>query len=289
LQECRTRFVGITRSEPLQHQDDRASNQFFLAEEFAIDGFLVPHPNPGFCTFHAPVSTVFTALHVPASEARRAPFALPHPCEIVHTLEIEAPTLQPMTMAIPRGHKETDFIRFSRREKSFRGTWSMTLSLTTLADSVPAPSLQEHRQALEEIWRQSGSSLNFPIGYHRPRKRSDFGKISRFTPLPAPVVKPAEARSSSSPAPVAQPRPVDWPGDMSPQLHREYRRARSSRRRRRKGLRRKDWIWLAVAASLALLLSFLFYVVAKGRSEPKGRSGRPRPAPKSPVSGKDNQ
>jgi len=199
LQECKTRFIGLTRSEPLQHQDDRPSNQFFLAGEFAIDGLLVPHPDSGFCTFHAPTSAIFSVVQLPPTEARRAPFALPHPCEIVHTLEIESSTVQPMAVAIPRDHKETAFIRFSRREKSVWGTWSMTLSLTTLADSVPAPSLQEHRQALDEIWRQSGSSLSFPTGYPHPRKRSNFGKLFQSAPLPARVVvTPAEPSHSIS-------------------------------------------------------------------------------------------
>jgi len=162
---------------------------------------------------------------------------------------------------MPRGHKETNFIRFSRREKTARGTWSMTLSLTTLADSVPAPSIQQHRHALEQIWHQAGSSLNFPLGYPHPRKRSNFGKLSRFAPLPARVVtpptEPAEpSRSTSDDWKALFPerdRPVYWPGDKPP---RESR----SKRRRRKGLRRKDWVWMAVAATLALLFSFLLYI-----------------------------
>jgi hypothetical protein len=250
LQESRTRFGNVTRSERLQHQDDRASNQFFLAEEFVIDGFLAPHPDPKFCTFHSPPpSTLFSALQLPGPEPRQAPFALSYPCQIVHRLEVETPTLQPS--AIPGFYKETDFIRFSRREKSLRGSWSMTLNLVMLRDSVPAASLQEYRETLQEIWGQAGSSLFFPTGYRHPRKRGDFGKLSNFALLPAPVAPTVSEHSVSNTLVFTErDRPVYWPGDRPPQSSR-------GRRRRRRGLQRKDWIWMAVAAALALLFSFL--------------------------------
>ncbi len=262
LQEWRTRFVNVKRSEPLQHQDDRASNQFFLAEEFAIDGFLAPHPEPGLCAFHSPPSTsLFGVLQVPGPEPRYAPFALSYPCQIVHTLEVESPTFQPM--AIPAFYKETDFIRFRRREKSFRGSWSMTLTLTTLSASVPAAALQEYRNTLQEIWGQSGCSLFVPTGYRHPRKRSDFGKLSNSVP-PSATVEPISFTRSTSPLFPERDRPVYWPGDKPEQSSR-------GRRRRRRGLQRKRWLWLALAVSLALLLSFLFYVIVLKR--PSGRQG----------------
>jgi hypothetical protein len=251
LQDWRTRFPNVERAERLQHEDDRGSNQFCLAEAFVIDGFLAPHADPRLCTFHAPPSnTIFSVLQVPAHQARRTPFALPYPCEIVHTLEVESPALQPM--AIPRFYRETDFMRFSRRERGSRGNWSMTVTLTTLSDSVPAPMVQEHRNVLGEIWGETGCSLNIPKGYRHPRQRSDFGKVSRFAPLPARAV--AAIAAVGSPRSSVDPSPLYWPGDMTPELQRQ-------RRRRRRGLKRKDWIWLASAVCLALLFSLLLYVM----------------------------
>ena len=279
LQECGTRFGNVQRSERLQHQDDRASNQFLLAEAFEIDGFLAPHPDPGFCTFHSPPSALFSALQVPGPEPRNAPFALSYPSQIVHTLEVETPTLQPM--AVPNFYRETAFIRFSRREKTYRGKWSMTLTFTTLGDSVPASSLQDYRATLQEIWGQSGCSLFFPTGYRHPRKRSDFGKLPNSVPAPAPV-EPISFTRSTSPLFPEKDRPVCWPGDKPP---REPR----SKRSRRRGLQRKDWLWLTLAVTLALLSSLLLYIAM-----PKGlRKGSGRQTPEhtnSPVAGgKDNQ
>jgi hypothetical protein len=249
LQDCARRFVNAARVRPLRHRDDRTVNEFLLAEVFQIDKFLSPHQDRGRCAFHLPASILFSVFQLPEPRPRAAPFALPYPCNIIHTIEVESQTLD--SIAAPRFSAETKFARFSRRQKSLHRFWSTTLSLTTLAEAVPAAEVGDHRNFLEKIWKESAWSLFLPVGYAHPRARSDFGELPHARQRGPPTVATTPAAAAHGPA-VQAPTPVVKARPSS-------RPAEGHRRGPRGGLRRKDWVWLAGAVVLALVITAVVY------------------------------
>jgi len=175
---CANRFFHAIRSGPMQHRDDRATNEFVLVEVFEISGFLAPHQSPELCRFPFPANLLTTALAIPEHRTRRTPFALVRPCNLVYTVEIQSAALQ--LASLPRSRIGSPFVHFSRSQKSLSSYCSMTFSLSTLADSVPSECIAEHKNTVEKILNESTWEIIVELGYSRPRRRSDFGEL----PLP---------------------------------------------------------------------------------------------------------
>lgn len=175
LQLCANRFGHARRSGALEHRDDYDANEFSFAEAYEISGFLVPQQDRGVYRFTLPNNLALDTLPLPAAGERRAPFALPHPCEIVHTIEIQSSGLRPMPM--PRRRVDSSLLAFDREMKSVHGHWTMTLKLSTLADAALPAQITEHRRTVEEIRRASTCALLVQAGHPHPRLRSGFGKL----------------------------------------------------------------------------------------------------------------
>ena len=144
---------------------------------------------------------------MPEKMARRTPFALPHPCQIVYVIDVESPSIQQMKVSDPRSYLSNQFVQFSRNDKAGNGYFLMNLSLATSADFVPADQVEKHRELVEQIWRASSRELSIQKGYSRPRQKHGFGEIPlppRKTEIPQPATKAIprntqENRSSSPP------------------------------------------------------------------------------------------
>jgi hypothetical protein len=175
LRDCADRFINARRVGALQYRDDRAANEFFLAEIFEIKDFLSLDPKSKW--YKLDIANDYSAhgLKMPGAGPRRAPFALPHPCNIVHTIELHSVALPPTV--VQQRSIETDYLYFTRLRKTLAGCWTMVLTLSTLADVVPAESLDEHREAVRKIRTQSAWSLMLPPGDPRPHQRGDFGTL----------------------------------------------------------------------------------------------------------------
>lgn len=190
LQLHANRFTTAKRNGPLQYRDDRDSNQFCLAEVYEINGFLGRDQNPGKSSLFLPVNLVVDALRLPEKTPRQSPFALPYPLRIIHTIEIESASLQPM--AVPRRSFESEYFQFSRRDKSLYRSWSMVLELTTLSDAVPAEDFADHEKLVKQVWRETLIGFSVPVGISRPFRRSDFGE------LPPEMVRTKKAANDAS-------------------------------------------------------------------------------------------
>jgi hypothetical protein len=175
LRLCVERFTHARRVGALQYRDDRAANEFFLAEVFEIKDFLTLDPKSKWYKLAIPNDYAANLLKVPEAGPRRAPFALPHPCNIVHTIELHSVALAPAV--VQQRSVESEFLRFTRLRKTLAGYWTMKLTLSTLADAVPPESLEEHRETIREIRAQSAWSLLVPPGDARPNQRRDFGTL----------------------------------------------------------------------------------------------------------------
>jgi hypothetical protein len=198
LQVYSNRFINAKRVRECEIRDDRAANEFVLAEVFEINGFLGPAQNDGACSVPLANNLVLTTLPMPEQKPdntlRRTPWALPYPCNIVHTIEIQSPALRPFDNQ--RSALESPFLKFSRNHRSLLGYWSATLRLCTLADAVLPDQVDAYRRTVEKVWQESMLSLLVGAGHPRPRQRRDFGSLPSFSRKPAPRRVPMGSRPS---------------------------------------------------------------------------------------------
>ncbi|MGO9585829.1 MAG: transglutaminase-like domain-containing protein [Limisphaerales bacterium] len=257
LQLCTNRFTSAKRIGALEYRDDREANEFILAEVFEINGFLSAHQKQGMCRFRFPNNLVVQTLQMPEKGARRTPFSLPYPCNIVHTVVVEASTLQPM--GIRRHNVESPFVKFNRSHKCLHRFWSMTLTLSTLVDAVPPDRMDEHRAVVEDIWQRSLWEITLPVGYPHPVKRNDFGSLPPAPrKLTAYIAEPQQNPMPVLPASIPTANGRDMIGQNQPSnllvKHRRKKRSRHGENRKK--------IWLTVDIILLILL-ILFIIIIK--------------------------
>jgi hypothetical protein len=183
LQLCANRFVQAKRIGSFQHRDDRAANQFFIAQVFEINRFLGVFANRKQCQFKIPSYWITNALLMPEKKERRTPFVLPYPFHITHIIDIESPAITSAFRQLirPRASLQNQFVQFNRTNKIGYGYWMTNFSLNVIADSVPADQVEKHREFVEQVWRESLWHLNLAAGYSRPRQKRGFGEL----PIPS--------------------------------------------------------------------------------------------------------
>jgi transglutaminase-like putative cysteine protease len=288
LQECARRFVNAKRAGALECRDNRAANEFFLAEIFEIKDFLKAESDPRWRKLEMPNDYIANFLKTPDVGPRHAPFALPHPCHVVHTIELHSVALAPAV--VQQRSVKTNYVDFTRVRKTLAGFWTMKLTLSTLADAVPPESLEEHRQAIREIRKQSVWSILLPAGDARPHRRSDFGALPEApnparpavaiatpsTPVPVPATvspPPAPVVAATAPATVA-PAPAAAATASEPETSKFKRRKRH--RRGNNDEPKPKWpVFVACAFGLTLIL--ITILVAKNADHWNIFQKRPAP------------
>jgi hypothetical protein len=293
LQLCMDRFSDAQRTGPMEYRDDRAANEFFLAETFAVKDFLTPDAKAGWYKLEVADDFAAGALKLPDPGGRRTPFALPYPCHLAHIFEVHCVALPPAI--IQERTIDSPWLQYTRQRKTLAGYWTVTSTLTTLADAVPPERIDEHRETMREIRAQSTWSVLAPAGQGRPHQRGDFGKMpvsweasGATTPVlrvelaeesehnPAHRVSRREGSkgaASATGASVAASGPV------------RYKR-RKRHRRRHKGYK-KDILWQAILACVLMaVLLLLAITLAKSTDHwlrlPKASEIGPKAAPDLP-------
>ena len=277
LEVCASRFLSATRSGSLLHRDDRAANEFILTEVYEINGLLIPHEDQGYCRFVFPGTLLSSTLIMPEPRSRKTPFALPHPCNVLHTVEVQSPALKLVTS--PRSRIATPFVQFTRVQKSLSSYCSVTCSLSTLADSVPPERIEEHKEAVERIWKESTWEINLEQGYSRPRRRSDFGELPLPQHRPGSVLArlghPSRAvvpqnKQEDAGKPhftEAMPRARDIMGAGTSQLTKpsfdKTPRPRSQTRRSKKNKKEENLLWPILITAIIIVLLGLFVLASK--------------------------
>lgn len=202
LQMCVDRFIDVKRIGTLEHRDNRTDNEFFLAEVFEIKNFLKEDVQSSWYKLEVAAEAVANLLPLPIAGVRHSPLALPHPCHVVHILEVHCVALPPAI--VQERTIENAWVQFSRLRKTLAGYWTVTTTLSTLADSVAPDRIDEYREAVREIRAQSAWSLQVPAGQARPHQRSDFGKLpvswEASTGAFPRLTKPLSAGAANSPA-----------------------------------------------------------------------------------------
>jgi hypothetical protein len=283
LRLCVGRFTRARRVGPLEYRDDRAANEFFLAEIFEIKDFLTLDPKSKWYKLDLTNDYAANFLKVPDAGPRHAPFALPYPCNIVHTIELHSVALPPAV--VQQRTIESGYLCFTRLRKTLAGYWTMKLTLSTLADAVPPESLDEHRETIREIRAQSAWSILVPSGDPRPNQRGDFGALpASWNPafsmpaLPEPRPSPGTRAGRRPPPP-----DVPSPGNGAPKnaaaaaaglangtatpLHSTSAQPRAPKLKRRKRKRQiRDtkpaarWHIIATCAMAVVLIVIVFLV-----------------------------
>lgn len=274
-QMCANKFSKATRLGPLQFRDDRELNEFVVAEVFEISGFLKYDQVQNTCLFFIQ-SEANAGMVLPSLNPRRNPFALPFPCNRVHTVEIDFTGMD--MIALPVSQEGDEFFTFSRRSKGLSKFFKVTFSYNTLADCVPVARLLVHRTHVEAALHASAVHIRLPRGYARMRKRSDFGALpgparaASNRPTSASIEKPpaVEPEKKVEPAITAELFPAQAVAGVAPpaadkqSLPAPVARAqfRSSRRRSSRGQSRENRIeQLGVFSFFIFLFSFLAIVI----------------------------
>lgn len=191
LQHFNQRYKSAQRIGSMQHRDNREAGTFEIAEVYQIDGFLFSGPRHGLTSFVAPDSHPLELIRFPQKSARRQALSLPYPCRVTHTIEIESPSLQPMSR--PRLEISSPCFAFAKREKSLHRSWSSTTTLTFLRDTVPPELFAEHEKLVARIAKETSVTISLPIGVAAPYRRRDFGELP---PPPGPAAERMQAASS---------------------------------------------------------------------------------------------
>ncbi len=220
LKICANRFGQATRVGTVQCRDDRETNEFLLAEVFEINGFL-QRAQSGFCAFRN-IAAGFSGnyLPVPGPEPRKTPFALAFPFNFSYLIEVESPRL-PMLKITPRERIQSPHFSFIRVSRSSQGYWKTNFELTTLADSVPADQVAEHRKLATRLWQETVGTLSLPVGCSRGRLPASFGKLPPLPDNPAgtPAQKPAlRPTLTADPAPPVAPMPKALPATTATRI-----------------------------------------------------------------------
>jgi hypothetical protein len=264
LQMCVDRFIDVKRIGELEHHDNRTDNEFFLAEVFEIKNFLKEDAQSSWYKLEVAAEIVANLLPLPISGVRHSPFALPHPCHIVHILEVHCVALPPAI--VQERTIENSWLHFSRLRKTLAGYWTVTTTLSTLTDAIAPEGIDEYREAVREIRSQSTWALLVPAGQPKPHQRSDFGRLpvsweasaGAFPRLTRTAPTPRAGTPASPPRSQPQREPTTPAGDASATdtsglpVEIRYRRRKRHRRSRES---KKAIVWRAIfACVLAVVL-----------------------------------
>jgi hypothetical protein len=267
LQMCVDRFIDVKRVGPMEHRDNRTDNEFFLAEIFEIRNFLKDDGQSSWCKMEVVAEVVANLLPLPISGPRHTPLALPHPCHLVHILEVYCVALPPAI--IQQRTIENPWLQFTRLRKTLAGYWTVTTTLATLTDAIPPDGIEEYRDAVREIRSHSAWSLLVPAGQARPFQRSDFGRLPvsweassgafprlptpapvARTGAPPPLVRPPPQSAAATPSgPSASTASSGQPGEI------RWRRRKRHRRRSRED--KKIIVWQAIFAAFLVVVVLL--------------------------------
>jgi hypothetical protein len=278
LQMCVDRFIDVKRIGALEHRDDRTDNEFFLAEVFEIKNFLKEDAQSSWYKLEVAAEVVANLLPLPIAGVRHSPLALPHPCHIVHILDVYCVALPPAI--VQERTIENGWLHFSRLRKTLAGYWTVTTTLSTLTDAVGPEMINEYREAVREIRAQSTWSLQVPAGQARPHQRSDFGRIpvswessagafprlTRTSPTsasgPAALAPQSQSQRGATALADADPETMT-PGQPGPVRYRRRKRHRRSRESK------KMILWQAIFGFFLVVVLLLAAIAFFNKTAPK--------------------
>lgn len=270
LQHYTERYSEARRVGMLHYRDERDANRFVIAEVFEVRGFLL-QDNSSTCWLEIQNEAAARHLPKPRDPVRRSPLALPHPCRIVHTIEVESLGLD--ATSLPSFKQQNEFFEFLATSRGVRKSLTATFSFATRTGAVTASRLTAYRKELEQAMTRSTFRVGLPAGYARMRKRDSFGalpppldhkSVPRFEPE-RPKIHPEESDRPTTPP---RKSPAKAKRDAAGQPAQDSaHRPHSHRRRRHKRAHRNEevsqWFWVLVVAGVLGLIVLAFALLVR--------------------------
>jgi hypothetical protein len=223
-QSIANRYHKAKRTGTLKHQDERGENRFVMVETFEVTPLLAPHPNENMCRVQMPTSWVAGVLLLPPKTPRTRPFALPNPCQVHYTFDVDTSAIQSIKIEHPVQEYNEPPVEFKRTAKGGRGYFVATLKLNIREDFIAADRVQKFGQLVENIGNVANRELYILRGHSRNRPRAGFGELpakiilqsTAKVEVPDDRVQPPPLKSSEHRRVHRQPTPPT--GEISPRV-----------------------------------------------------------------------
>lgn len=154
----RRRYPEISRIGAMQWNDNRASNEFTIAETFEIPNLLVPYQGRPAFAFQFDAHLIQSVLALPGGTTRKFPFEFSRARRIEHWIDVDTPN-------IAHQNVEQQLIRagafqFSREAKRS----AIHFNLDTHTDVVMPVDFESHRKDVEKVCANLSIIWTLPAG-----------------------------------------------------------------------------------------------------------------------------
>jgi hypothetical protein len=192
---------GTTRVGSIEWKDDREKNEFTLGEVFDLEDVIEPTGDGRTCLFKFQAHVIQAALVFHESGKRKNPWALPHPYEAQHIIEIDSPGLTENVggAALVRAAA----FRFQCGCKERQGFAALTYTMRTLVDAVPAAEFDTFKTDVRQAWPNTSLTIRLPLGGVVPWKKRSPENLLPAERKPG-LIAPRRA-SSAAPPPLRSP------------------------------------------------------------------------------------
>jgi transglutaminase-like putative cysteine protease len=199
-------FPDLRRVAVLEWRDERAGNEFVIAEMYEMRSATVPGREAQTCVFEYRSHLIQAVLGFSDTGVRKQPFAVRYPCQLHHWIEVESPALEGAPPQTTAGRDAA--FRFSCDFNRQYGKIIVHYSLRTLADSVKPERFEQFKSKIREIWPTTFLHVALPLGVIMSRRNRAAGNL---LPVVAPQAKrkPNVGKSSEPDAP-PEPKPADF-------------------------------------------------------------------------------
>ena len=162
-------YPGATRVGAVEWRDDRERNEFTLGEVFDLQDVIVPTKDGRTCLFKFSAHVIQSTLAYHLGGKRKHPWALPHPYQARHIIEIDSPGL---TQALPVGKAvRSAAFRYQCECKQRQGMATITYTLRTEVEEVLPAQFETYKKNVEEAWPSTSIIIQLPLGGVVPWKK----------------------------------------------------------------------------------------------------------------------
>jgi hypothetical protein len=153
-------YPGIKTSSPLEVDDDAAENRLQITEYYSIDGAWVYSDQDHNYRVSFYPSAIAALMKAPVDTSRRMPLGISFPVHQILRTEVTLPRAW-----LPDGNNQNYFDSVFSFRKNLHSTGRqlvMEYEYQSLADSLPAESVPDHLQRLNQAVQSMGYTLVWP-------------------------------------------------------------------------------------------------------------------------------
>jgi len=159
----------------LAWRDDRSRNVCEFAEVFEYADAVYPGERKERANFDVPANRVVQAFWLPEDKPRVAPWFMPFPCELRHTITVVSQSLAKLNLV--RRRWSGPGFTFLLEETRLVGEWSKTARFIVEAPEIKAEAVLDYRVKFADFARASSTRFFLPWGTPRVMKADALGKL----------------------------------------------------------------------------------------------------------------